>query len=245
MNFLLLQARNPGDISLAHEQAGFCEALGCADGALAAWSLLDGPPPAGVVDECDCVLVGGSGDYGMGDAGRCPWLARFIDFCGELAARGSPMFASCFGFQAMVVAAGGRVETDRARAEVGTFEIAVTEAGRDDALFGALAPGFGAQLGHKDHACGIPDGLKHLASSPRSPFQALAVPGRPIYATQFHPELTMADNRRRFDTYRDHYLRSDMPDTPDEILASFRETPEASSLLRRYVEEILIPSRGR
>jgi GMP synthase (glutamine-hydrolysing) len=242
VRFLLLQARAPGDAALQQERLAFAETLGdVAD--LEFWDLLGGPPPLDVVDGCDAVLAGGSGEFGVGDAAEVRWLAQFIDFSAELAGRSTPAFFSCFGFQALVVAAGGRVETDRSRAEAGTFYVRLTEAGERDRLFGLLAPGFYVQLGHKDHAVEIPSGLVHLASSDRSPHQALAVEGKRIYATQFHPELSMARNRERFDTYRDHYERPDLPDTPEAILASFRETPESSSLLRSFAEAI-VPTAG-
>ena len=36
-----------------------------------------------------------------------------------------------------------------------------------------------------------------------------------------------------------NYVRPEMPDTAEQMLASFRETTKASSLLRRYVESML------
>ena len=143
MKVLLLQARNPHDDALEHEQLAFRETLGLDEVGLCVWDLLGGPPPFDKVASCDCVMVGGAGEFGIADAARMPWLARFIDFCGELAARRVPTFASCFGFQAMVAAAGGRIETDTTRAELGTFEVTLTEAGRRDPLFGPLGPRFG------------------------------------------------------------------------------------------------------
>lgn len=239
MKFLLLAARNPGDDALEHEQLAFGEILEIGGEALRPWDLLQGPPSFDLVAEHDCVLVGGAGEYGIGDAGEHPWLARFIDFCGELVARGSPTFASCFGFQAMVAAAGGAVKQDVARAEIGTFEVTLTDAGRADPLFGPLGPRFYAQFGHKDRALGVPSGLVNLASSARCAFGAFTVPDKPIYATQFHPELSMERNRDRYFRYVRNYVRPEMPDTAEQMLASFRETPEASSLLRRYMEEML------
>ncbi len=49
----------------------------------------------------------------------------------------------------------------------------------------------------------------------------------------------MAHNRERFFRYVDSYAGTEMPDTPQQVLASFRETPKASSLMRRFVKEIL------
>ena len=88
MKFLLLQARNPGDEAAPHEQVSFRDVLGIRDEELTPWDLLSGTPPADVVDAHGCVLVGGSGEYGVNDAGTHPWLKAFIDFCGTLADRG-------------------------------------------------------------------------------------------------------------------------------------------------------------
>jgi GMP synthase (glutamine-hydrolysing) len=239
MRFLLLQARRADDPAEGHEQRAFREVIGQGDAAVQPWSLLQGPPADGFLATIDCLLVGGAGEYGVGDTSEHAWLGEFIQFLGEAAHRNFPIFASCLGFQALVVALGGRVETDKSRAEVGTFELSVTAAGREDVLFAPLYPTFGAQLGHKDHAVELPLGVVNLASSERSPFQALKIPGKAIYATQFHPELSMTANRQRFITYLKDYSSPGMADPPNQVLAAFRETPGATSLLRCYVDDIL------
>lgn len=238
--FLLLQARRPGDPAQAHEVESFAEALGVPTACIRPWDLLQGAPTlAALEDGIDCLLVGGSGDFGVGDAVKQPWIGAFIESLGVIADSGFPTFASCFGFQALVVAGGGRVEPDKKRAEVGTFELHVTASGAADPLFGPLAPRFLAQLGHKDHAVEMPASFLHLAGSQRSPYQALALPGKPVYATQFHPELTMRRNRERYTVYLAGYSDPEMPDTPEQVFAAFRETPGATGLLRRFVDLVL------
>lgn len=239
MKLLLLQARNADDPAGPHERLSFSEILGVNGETLIPWDLLQGPPTEDRLEEFDCVLVGGSGEYGVGDVARYPWLGGFIDFMGALAERKFPTFASCFGFQALVLAGGGAVETDKSRAEVGTFELSVTAAGEADPLFGPVAPRFLAQLGHKDHATRLPAGMTNLAGSERCPHQALRVDGAPIYATQFHPELSMVRNRERFERYLEAYSCPNMVDPPDKVLAGFRESEAASALLRRFFSEVL------
>lgn len=239
MRFLLLQARNPGDPAGPHELEAFRDELGVQGEGVRPWDLLQGAPPLGMLDEIDCVLVGGSGEYGVGDVGEHPWLKAFFDFMGALAERGFPTFASCFGFQALVVAGGGEVVTDKSRAEVGTFTLTVTEEGEDDPLFRDLAPTFLAQLGHKDHAVRMPRGMLNLARSDRSDHQALKIPGKPVYATQFHPELSMARNRERFLRYLEAYSQPDMIDPPDKVLAGFQDSSASTELLRRFVKDVL------
>tara|TARA_R110002072_G_scaffold14048_1_gene58573 strand:- start:174 stop:905 length:732 start_codon:yes stop_codon:yes gene_type:complete len=239
MRFLLLQARNAGDAAQPHEHEAFAEILERDLETIEVWSLLEGAPPKERIAAADCVLVGGSGEYGVNDVAKYPWLSGFIDLMGELANEGKPTFASCFGFQALCVAAGGEVVVDKARAEVGTFELYVTPEGERDPLFGPLKPRFKAQLGHKDHVTRLPEGFLHLAGSERSPNQALVVPGKAIYATQFHPELSMVRNRERFMRYLEGYSDPSMPDSPEQVLAAYCETTGASGVLKRYVDEIL------
>jgi GMP synthase (glutamine-hydrolysing) len=239
VRFLLLQARNPGDSAGPHEAEAFRDELDLKPEQLQIHDLLGGRPAEAVLDEVDCVLVGGSGEFGVNDVADHPWLVEFIDFMGELANRGAPTFASCFGFQALVVAGGGEVVPDKSRAEVGTFELFTTEAGAEDPVFRFAAPTFHAQLGHKDHATRLPSGAVHLAGSQRSPFQALMIEGTSVYATQFHPELSMVRNRERFMRYLEAYSEPDMVDTPEEVLAKYRDTTRASDLLRSYVRDVL------
>ena len=93
----------------------------------------------------------------------------------------------------MARALGGECVNDLPNAELGTIELTLTEAGRNDPIFGQLPVTFTGQAGHEDHVVALPPDAVLLASSPRVPEQAFRFAGRPIYCTQFHPEL---DRRR-------------------------------------------------
>ena len=188
--FLLLQARNPGDPGQAHEQQCFEETLGVPSGSIRSWDLLKGPPQDEDLDKADMLLVGGSGDYSVLD--DVPFVQDFIGFLRDVVIpRNIPTFASCFGFQAIVLAAGGELVRDPESAEVGTFAISVSNAGREDPLLGSLFPTFKAQLGHKDRVERLPDGLTSLAASERSregTHMVMAVsPRRPTPAVRHPP----------------------------------------------------------
>ena len=98
-----------------------------------------------------------------------------------------PLFASCFGFQALVVGLGGTVIKDVPHAEVGTYELTLTEEGKTDDLFSTFPHHFNAQLGHQDRASIMPSMAINLAYSERCPYQAFTIKDKPVYATQFHP----------------------------------------------------------
>ena len=91
-----------------------------------------------------------------------------------------------------------------------------------------------AQMGHKDRASVFPETAVNMASSKNCRFQALRVPGKPVWATQFHPEL---DRESNLDRLR-RYLRDYGPQDPAELArfeSRFLNSPESSSLLRRFL----------
>ena len=230
MRFLLLQARNPGDPVRQEEVQQFAARLEVPENAIHTWDLLAGPPEPSRLEPYDALLVGGSGEYDV-SAGNLPHLEATLRFLRQIAWEGFPTFASCFGFQLLVAALGGEVIRDEENAEIGAAWVCLTEAGKKDELFGALPECFWVQAGHKDRASRMPEGVLNLASSEKAPYQALRVPGKPVWATQFHPELTEEDTFRRFKRYAAVYA----PDlTDEEIWARLRPSPEANTLLRRF-----------
>ena len=241
MKLLLLQARKKGDPAAVHERSAFARVLGIDTRHIVPWDLLAGPPPKSELTSADCILVGGSGDFSVSDAADQGWIRQFIDAAGDLTSMGVPVFASCFGFQAFVVGFGGRVETNKSNAEFGTFELTVSEAGARDDLFREVAPRFYAQFGHADHAAALPSIFVNLASSERNEYQAATIPGKDVYMTQFHPELSMEANRERAFMYLDSYAQAGFVDSFDDVMDNFRESPESSALLTRFVRGHLGP----
>ena len=94
-----------------------------------------------------------------------------------------PTFASCWGFQALARALGGRVVTDHARAEVGVLPLHLTETGFRDPLFGPIGTPLHAVIGHEDIVDELPPGAVSLVSSDTLPNEAFTFPDKPIYAT--------------------------------------------------------------
>ncbi len=240
MRYRLLQARVPGDLAAADERLSFALRLGVPLESVEPFDMLSGETtPETATSGVDALLVGGSGHFSVN--GTEPWVRGFIDTMGAVADSGFPTFASCFGFQGLVVALGGEVIQDAAAAEVGSFVIDLAEAASADPVFGHLPQSFVAQLGHKDRASRLPEGVTHLAFSERCPYQAFRLPGKPVYATQFHPELTGPENRERYRRYLKTYEKAFGTGEAKTILESFEDSPEANTLLAKYVEEILKP----
>jgi GMP synthase (glutamine-hydrolysing) len=237
---LLLQARLLNDRARHDEHRAFADRAQLPIEHVATWDLLSGPPTLADVRRYDALTIGGSGAYYV-SKGNLPSVQVVYDVLRDVVAVGHPLFASCFGFHLLVQALGGEVIYDPVNMEVGSYQLTLAEAGRSDVLFKTLPPTFMAQLGHKDRAARLPDGVLHLASSVRAPFQALRVPGKPIWATQFHPELTGSENLRRFKLYLDDYAAVLTPEELQETIAGFQPSPDADQLLSRFMRLLFSP----
>jgi GMP synthase (glutamine-hydrolysing) len=232
---LLLQARLSTDPVLPEERESFAEVAGLPVEEISAWNLVElGAPSLEEARRHDGLLVGGSGDFLVSERDM-PYMDDTLSFLVDVVDKGLPMFASCFGFQCLVEALGGRIVYDPDHAEVGTFDITLTEHGISDSLMGRLPRVFPAQLGRKDRADRLPPGVINLAASAACPSQALRIPGKPIWASQFHPELTEATNRGRFYNYLKNYQSVMAPGALRDIAQSFRPSPDTPQLLSGFV----------
>ncbi len=234
-NILLLQARHANDAARLEERASFAQMAGLDESRVTPYDLLANTPTLAEIRRYDALMVGGSGDYYV-SKGNLPRFTAVLDVLAETVAVGHPTFASCFGFQLLVQALGGEIVYAPDEMEVGTYEIQLTDDGRNDDLFNYLPDTFTAQLGRKDKASRLPEGVLHLASSKRAQFQALRVPNKPIWATQFHPELTKESNLARFRRYMAGYAAVLTPEEIQKMIDQFGESSEANQLIGRFIQ---------
>lgn len=243
MRFLLFQVRDPDDPMRRQEVACFAETLDIDQERIETWDLLTRLPEPAILRRYDVLFFGGSGDYST--VGNEPWLLAALDFLLRVYELGRPTFASCWGFQALGRAMGGTMIHDSTNAEVGTHRLRLTSAGARDPLFGKLTREFLAHMGHRDRLLQLPPGAVLLASSRRVPNQAYRFAGKPIYATQFHPELSDVRLRERLIQYP-QYTEPGANTTAKQVLDNLRPTPEANGLLPRYMDHVFGPTwRGR
>jgi GMP synthase (glutamine-hydrolysing) len=235
-DYLLLQVRNSDDPMRGQEVDCFCRALGCQASQIKVYDLLSGAPTIAQLSAVDVALLGGSGDYSVAEGGD--WLEQALVAMRELFELSKPTFASCWGFQAMAKAMGGDVVTDVSRAELGSIEVRLTEAGRHDPLFAPLGASFLAPMGHQDIVTRLPPGATLLASSDKVENQAFRFEGKPIYCTQFHPELDRDAFIGRVEAYP-VYVKKIEGVTIEEFAARCVDTPETDQLLSRFVELIV------
>ncbi len=229
---LLLQIRDAADPMRSQEVRCFQEALGLASGQLTTFDLTGRTVlKQDRLKHVRFVVIGGSGNYSVAEGG--PWWNTAAESLQRLADSDVPVFASCWGFQAIARVLGGEVRTDLSRAEVGTISVRLTDAARQDPVFSALPDSFPVQAGHQDVVHRLPDAAVRLAGSELVRNQAMKITDRPIYGTQFHPELTRSALIERIRAYPQYIER--IAGIPfDEFVTRCRDTPESASLLQRF-----------
>ena len=239
IRFLLLQVRSSDDPILHQEVRCFARSFRCDIGQIEVFDLLSGAPGRAALDRADVVLLGGSGDYSVARGG--PWLGGALGAMAILYEEAKPTFASCWGFQAMARALGGEVVTDHGRAEVGSVWLELTEEGKRDPVFGALDERFQVLIGHEDIVTELPRGATLLASSDSVENEAFRFNGKPIYCTQFHPELCRADIVQRLAAYPS-YLPLANATSLEDFERRMPETPHAEEILRRFLQLVRAPT---
>lgn len=227
---LLLQVRDQDDPMRPQEVECFRRRLPGVP--VEALSVLYGRVSAADLSGFDAVMVGGSGRYSC--VGNCEdWYSAACRTLETVLERRMPLFASCWGIQALGSVLGVPIVHDVQNREIGTFEVHLTPEGQADPLFAGLPTSFSAQLGHQDRLSAVPPGATLLAWSDRAPVQSFRLDGLPVYATQFHPEMTRAENLERLQVYRDKYHLDDAAYAA--MAAEFRESPLTEPLMLRFL----------
>ena len=152
---------------------------------------LDEGDPLPELGDLDAVVVMG-GPVGAYEESAYPWLTAEQQLLRAAVSSGTPVFGVCLGAQLLAASMGARVYR-APTPEVGVLEVALTVAGREDPVAGALPRSFLTLQWHSD-TFDLPPGAVRLASSPAYPNQAFRI-GATAYGVQFHLEVTdaMAD----------------------------------------------------
>ena len=154
-----------------------------------------------------------------------PETEALLAWIREVARREIPLLGVCFGHQAICAALGGRVERHPGGWELGTTDVELTTAGREDPLFRGFPDRFRVQTTHEDYAALLPPDATLLAVNPHTEAPAIAV-GPTVRGVQFHPEVTQ-EIARDFVDRRKHLVEREPPVEP---------TPHAAGILANFVE---------
>jgi GMP synthase (glutamine-hydrolysing) len=151
------------------------------------WSLAWGTPPPQPVDAYDAVLVLGGAMHADQD-NRHQWLRQENLFLQRIVAAGQPVLGVCLGAQLLAKAANAAVGPAR-EPEIGWLPVELTDAAREDPVFGVLPERFDAFQWHY-YTYAVPAGAVELATSPVCT-QGFRL-GERAWGIQSHPEVTAA-----------------------------------------------------
>ena len=118
-----------------------------------------------------------------------PWIAEELSFVQAALQSGIPILGICFGSQLLAMAVGGSIAPGPTF-EIGMVEVALTDEGHVDFIFGQLPSTFQVFQWHGEGIT-LPSEIKSLVSSPDFPVQAFRV-GERCYGLLFHPEIEMS-----------------------------------------------------
>jgi GMP synthase-like glutamine amidotransferase len=145
-----------------------------------------GNEPLPSLEETTAVIVLG-GAMCANDDQRHSFLVQVKELIRETVAHSVPYLGVCLGGQLLAAALGGTVVANRWE-ELGTLEVELTAAGREDHLFAGLSSRFATFQWHHDSFDMPAEGVL-LGSSPACTHQAFRI-GPCAWGVQFHPEMT-------------------------------------------------------
>jgi GMP synthase (glutamine-hydrolysing) len=129
--------------------------------------------PAGII------LSGGPESVTVSNTPRIPEIVFNLDV---------PILGICYGMQTLAEQFGGQVTSSKVK-EFGHAEIVIEET---SVLFEGFSSGSSIDvwMSHGDHVSTLPDKFKLVASTSSAPIAAMQHSKKPIFALQFHPEVT-------------------------------------------------------
>jgi len=237
--FLVLQLR-PEDITADNELAAI-KKYGKLDTAEVRRLRLEQIEfPALDLDAYSAIIVGGSPfDVSTPTAQKSARQRRiesgFNHLFDDIVARDFPFLGCCSGNGLLGAYCGATIST-RYGEPVGGVDVTLTAAGKKDPLLAGLPPRFRVLLGHKEACDELPPGCVLLATGSACPVQMFRLHNN-IYATQFHPEADAAGFTVRINAYKEHGYFA--PESAQKLIHAVEKehTPEAQSLLQRFVEK--------
>ncbi|MBT9588097.1 type 1 glutamine amidotransferase [bacterium] len=239
LKFLLFEARLEQDM-VDHELGCLARAAGLPE---TRWRIVDLTkelPTLDMLNGIDAIFIGGTGDYSVAKD-RPAFLDPLADLTLAALDKSLPALGLCYGFHLMAKAVGGRVVRSPEQGETGTFEVILTDEGRQDTILGHLPDRFMAQQGHNDVVEDVPPPFVWLATSERCRWQALKHPDKPFYGLQFHPELGRDDFMVRMRKYAHEYAAT--PDRYQQIDDQVKDT-RIQDVIEKFIDKIVVPLRS-
>lgn len=236
MKALLIQVRdNP--VVLEEEYQSFLRYSQLSPDELIPINVFEKIPTSNDLNDIDGVFIGGASEANVLEPHIYKFMPGLIEFIKICIDESIPTFASCFGFQAAVLALGGEIVDDRENYEMGTIKIELTPASKSDILYQDTPNNFYAVSVHQQKAVEIPRDCQLLAKTDIC-IHSFKVIDRPFWAFQFHPEVDRQTLVDRLKIYEKKYTSG--PSQYEDVIQKAEETFQSNLLVKKFVERVLI-----
>ncbi|MBW2298434.1 MAG: glutamine amidotransferase [Deltaproteobacteria bacterium] len=149
---------------------------------------------------------------------------------------GVPLLGVCYGHQLLAAALGGTVGNHPRGIEMGTVEIQLKPAAKNDGLLETLPETMLVHASHSQTVLTLPPDAVLLASNDWDPHHAFAI-GDCTWGIQFHPEFD-AEIMAAYIKAFSEYLKAEGQD-PDRLLKQVKETSHSRQVLERFAEIVV------
>lgn len=191
-----------------------------------------------VVNNYDAVFVGGASECPVTDEDNYPFIRDCKNLLLHCIDINKPVFASCYGFQLVVLALGGNIIHVEKDFEMGSLPIKITPEAKTDPVFHSTPDNFLAISVHQDKATKLPNNCTLLAYTNEC-LHAFRVNNKPFWCTQFHPEVDKDILIERLTAFKDKYTDNDAH--LHDIISSVNDTPESNVLLHKFIDYVISP----
>jgi len=154
------------------------------------------------------------------------WLVRAIQLR-------KPILGICYGHQLLAHALGGDVQDNPRGRQIGTTDVKLHAAARNDALFGRFAEVLHLPVCHLQSILKLPESATVLGSTPLDPHHVVRYADG-VWGVQFHPEFDSNIVRGYIDAKREDMLREGLD--AEALWHSATDTADGTFVLRRFAE---------
>lgn len=237
LKILLLQIRRD-EVTKREELTSFCRYMELEQNQIDVWDCFEKPFFNGdIIAGYDALLVGGASDANVLEPQKYNFvesIMKVLNFCVH---KKFPVFASCFGFQAAVLAFGGEIFHKEKDFEMGTIDIFTTESAQSDPVFASTPSPFVAVSVHKQYATEVPHNSELLAYTDQC-IHSFKVKEAPFWAFQFHPEVDEQILKARLGVYKEKY--TDNLEQFEHIINNVRSSYESNVLALNFINNVLL-----
>lgn len=232
LKVLLLQIRE-SEIVRIEEHESFAKYGGLEKDQIGIHNVFDSPHfDEKILTGYDGLFIGGASEASVLEIEKYPFVTDIIKLCQWSVKNDFPVFASCFGFQAAVLAFGGQITRDTEDFEIGTYPLQISETASHDPVMQNTPDNFMAVSVHQEKATELPPNCELLVYN-QNCIHSFRYKRKPFWAFQFHPELDRACLTQRLNVYREKYTEN--KDHFQHIIENLSDTPDSNDLVLKFI----------